>query len=340
MKNYFKNVTSFEDLKAQYKVLLKANHPDNGGELEAMQEINCEYDALFKIWKDKAIKDNTLKEEEKEETAAGTRKKFYTAYGWEGSRYDSNLSIKEIAKSVRIYVKKKYPTCKFSVRTEHASMCREIIMEIKEFPEKMYKTGDDLRKEKIDWNADEIRDLMSKLRNHGFYDMGSFTQEDFVKEYEAACKESSFYALKTDYFKAVLEDVNAFVLSYNRDDSDGMIDYFNTNFYFFGCKFDNCKQVEKVARLKDKKPKDATTPAVVNREKLEEKESLFSVKVGEHTRTHEKLYLVKCLKTLDRKTYLSVVAQIKEIGGYYSTFTHSFIFRTNPEEALKGIKIA
>lgn len=39
-----------------------------------MQEINCEYDALFKIWKDKAIKDNTLKEEEKEETAAGTRK--------------------------------------------------------------------------------------------------------------------------------------------------------------------------------------------------------------------------------------------------------------------------
>lgn len=150
MKNYFKNVTSFEDLKAQYKVLLKANHPDNGGELEAMQEINCEYDALFKIWKDKAIKDNTLKEEEKEETAAGTRKKFYTAYGWEGSRYDSNLSIKEIAKSVRIYVKKKYPTCKFSVRTEHASMCREIIMEIKEFPEKMYKTGDDLRKEKID----------------------------------------------------------------------------------------------------------------------------------------------------------------------------------------------
>lgn len=181
---------------------------------------------------------------------------------------------------------------------------------------------------------------MSKLRNHGFYDMGSFTQEDFVKEYETACKESSFYALKTDYFKAVLEDVNAFVLSYNRDDSDGMIDYFNTNFYFFGCKFDNCKQVEKVARIKDKKPKDATTPAVVNGEKLEEKESLFSIKEGEHTRTHEKLYLVKCLKTLDRKTYLSVVAQIKEIGGYYSTFTHSFIFRTNPEEALKGIKIA
>ena len=71
-----------------------------------------------------------------------------------------------------------------------------------------------------------------------------------------------------------------------------MIDYFNTNFYFFGCKFDNCKQVEKVARLKDKKPKDATTPAVVNREKLEEKESLFSIKVGEHTRTHEKhIYL-------------------------------------------------
>ncbi|WP_243141044.1 MULTISPECIES: hypothetical protein [unclassified Lactonifactor] len=32
MKKYFRNVSSFEDLKSQYKALLKANHPDNGGD--------------------------------------------------------------------------------------------------------------------------------------------------------------------------------------------------------------------------------------------------------------------------------------------------------------------
>ena len=70
---YFKNVESYDDLKNQYKKLLKANHPDNGGNDEVMKEINVEYDALFAIWKDKAARGNTLNEEEKEETAQSTR---------------------------------------------------------------------------------------------------------------------------------------------------------------------------------------------------------------------------------------------------------------------------
>ena len=50
---YFKNVKSYEDLKKQFKALLKANHPDNGGDAEIMKEINVEYDALFPIWKNR-----------------------------------------------------------------------------------------------------------------------------------------------------------------------------------------------------------------------------------------------------------------------------------------------
>ena len=46
IKKYFKNINSLEQLKNNYKELLKANHPDNGGNLETMQDINCEYDAL------------------------------------------------------------------------------------------------------------------------------------------------------------------------------------------------------------------------------------------------------------------------------------------------------
>lgn len=41
-----------------------------------MQEINAEYDVMFKIWKDRAAKDNTLNEEEKAETAQSTRSYF------------------------------------------------------------------------------------------------------------------------------------------------------------------------------------------------------------------------------------------------------------------------
>ena len=52
MSKYFKNIKSFEDLKNQFKLLARKNHPDAGGDAEIMKEINCEYDALFPIWKE------------------------------------------------------------------------------------------------------------------------------------------------------------------------------------------------------------------------------------------------------------------------------------------------
>lgn len=51
---YFKNVNTLEELRRQYKELLKKHHPDNpNGSTEATQEINAEYDRLFKLLKDK-----------------------------------------------------------------------------------------------------------------------------------------------------------------------------------------------------------------------------------------------------------------------------------------------
>ncbi|WP_251616875.1 molecular chaperone DnaJ [Senimuribacter intestinalis] len=49
---FFKNIETLEDLKAQYKKLAMANHPDRGGDLETMKAINAEYDDLFKMVKD------------------------------------------------------------------------------------------------------------------------------------------------------------------------------------------------------------------------------------------------------------------------------------------------
>ena len=358
MSKYFKNVKSYNELKSTYKELLKANHPDNGGDLAKMQEINAEYDVLFRIWKDKAIKDDTITKEEEQETARSTRKKFYTAFGWEGSRYDSNLTLKEIAVLVRTYVKEKYPTCKFSVRTKYASMCQELHVDIKEFPDQMYKTADNLRiegltkhvkvfdsKEKkyVEWDeyTEEVNDMLRTLRRNNIFNLDCWDDEDIFTAYEKALETSPrYYGIKTEFFKSVLDDVDSFVQSYNYDDSDGQIDYFDNNFYYFGCKYDECKQVEKIARINNQTATPATTKETAAPDQIETSGEAFTVTESEHTKTHEKIFLVKCLQTLSRDAYINLNKQMRDIGGYYSKFTHSFIFKNDPTEALKGVKIA
>ncbi|EOT24139.1 hypothetical protein C805_02351 [Eubacterium sp. 14-2] len=51
---YFNNITTLEELRRQYRDLLKKFHPDNkDGSTQATQEINAEYDRLFKLLKDR-----------------------------------------------------------------------------------------------------------------------------------------------------------------------------------------------------------------------------------------------------------------------------------------------
>ena len=54
MAKYFKDVNTLEELSRQYRDLLKRFHPDNtNGSTQATQEINAEYDRLFKVLKDR-----------------------------------------------------------------------------------------------------------------------------------------------------------------------------------------------------------------------------------------------------------------------------------------------
>lgn len=48
---YFKNIETLEQLRKEYKRLVKENHPDNGGSDEAIKIINVEYEELFKVLK-------------------------------------------------------------------------------------------------------------------------------------------------------------------------------------------------------------------------------------------------------------------------------------------------
>ena len=117
------------------------NHPDRGGDEETMKAINNEYDAVFPAFR---LSYNKTAATPTKETAESTRSEFYTQNGWKGSRYDSSRSLKEIAEAVRQFIKEQFPTYKFSVRTKYASMCQELIVEMKEAPCKVYKDYSEL----------------------------------------------------------------------------------------------------------------------------------------------------------------------------------------------------
>lgn len=305
---YFKNIKSYDDLKTQYRKLAIQNHPDMGGKVETMQEINNEYDALFFIWKRKS-------NIETKETAASTRSEFYTQNGWKGENYNRNTSLKDIAKIVRNYVKLQYPTFRFSITTHYASMCQELNIYLTEAPF-------DIIKHESEWNEDE------KLKA-------------WRKEKEGFGK-SIYYR---DDISTMFADIDSFVRSYNREDCDSMIDYFDVDFYYFGVRVADgehpIKIVPRTARIGNANYRDKGITISNNKPKdhTEQPKTAYTYTITEDTDTRDnsKIWLVKINEKLSKDEYITVNQQIKTIGGYYSRFKHAFLFKAEPFEALKNL---
>lgn len=320
--SYFVNVKSLENLKNQFKALAKKNHPDAGGDPEVMKAINQEYDKLFQIWKDRY---NQTAAQPTHETAASTRSEFYTAYGWKGSKYQSGRTTKEVAALVREYVKSNYPGWKFSVRYSHASMCSEVHTELKTAPEPIYKLWQELTQ------AEAINVWMKAMRNRCISERRVLDAEA-EQETAAAYERNDWLKIYTESAEKILKDVEREVNSYCFHDCDGMIDYFDVNFYYFGCKpshdFKVVPKKERSARAEKKAPaKPVTTDP-----DLQEQE--YRVAEDVHTKTGEKIFVVKIVRKLDRDEYLEVAERMKAIGGYYSRFKHGFIFKEDPTDKL------
>lgn len=203
---YFKNVKNVEDLKTAYKKLARENHPDMGGDIEVMKAINNEFDMLVAILPDNA------REEINE-----FRSEFYTQNGWKGENYDINLRTKDIAAKVREFVKMVYPECKFSVTFSTASMCSEVYVTLMESPYRLNKTFEELTDDEL-YNG-----------HYSYY-------YQFGRETDDRQKANFLNQCYTPEVAKIMKDVDRFVSSYRYDDSDGMIDYFDTNFYYFGAK--------------------------------------------------------------------------------------------------------
>lgn len=148
---------------------------------------------------------------------------FYTANGWAGSNYDSKLSTKEIAAKVRAYAKKNFPGFKFSVRSEWSMYTDSMYIELKSGPCVPFVEG----------SRSAERGYMSTMSN--------------VKAWKDELTPEVF---------ASLNAVSNYASSFRYDDSDGMQDYFDTNFYLSIEVSDEYKVIEPKAKKSSVKPEN------------------------------------------------------------------------------------
>lgn len=164
---------------------------------------------------------------------------FYTANGWAGSNYDSKLSTKEIAAKVRSYAKKNFPEFKFSVRSEWSMYTDSMYIELKSGPCVPFVEG----------SRSAERGYMSTM--------------NAVKAWKKELTPEMF---------AVLDAVTVYASSFRYDDSDGMQDYFDSNFYLSIKISDEYKVIEPKAKkcsVKAEKVEEAKEMEAVTVEGLE-----------------------------------------------------------------------
>ena len=148
-------------------------------------------------------------------------KQFYTQNGWEGSHYDRDLDIKEIAKRLRKQLKTKFPKCKFSITIERYSMGQSMSLSLMEAPFTAI-IGQRIREFT---NGEEVFTVKPVDEEHS-----QLNQYAFSDPYESVKGNSNGAILSKEAWDIMKYACKA-AASFNYDDSDGMIDYFDTNFY-------------------------------------------------------------------------------------------------------------
>ncbi len=215
-------------------------------------------------------------------------------------------------------------------------MVQELHVDLLESPIEIYKTFDELT------DVDKVG-LIKKAERNDYFHLTSWNDAELQEELERIWKEhGNFYKCLNDVTSAVISDVDNFVNSYNYDDSDAMIDYFDNNFYYFGCAQNNgmnIKVVPKTARIKNKEgtlsqERRATSPEEDFTEKENGENTQYNIEKSKHTKTGEDIWLVKINDKLERDDFLQEKEKMKELGGYYSKYTHSFVFKEDPSDKL------
>lgn len=137
----------------------------------------------------------------------------YTGYGWAGDDYDATLTTKEIAARIRKQVREKYPASKgykISVTYKSFSGGSSIDVRVKAAPFDLVRPEYLAAYLAEDWEV--IRGWEDEQHVFG----------------------SRFYGKSVRYTEQadeLVDDLKKLTTKYRCSDSDGMIDYFSTNFY-------------------------------------------------------------------------------------------------------------
>lgn len=118
-----------------------------------------------------------------------------------GAKVDEISDIKDIAKAIREYVKKKYPNYKFSVNIDR------------------FAGGQSLR---VNWYQADFNPLVSEEAWGDTRDGKTFSINEYYFETNEKLTKKAI---------AVIKDVRDFYQQYNYDYSDSQSDYYNTRFY-------------------------------------------------------------------------------------------------------------
>ena len=152
----------------------------------------------------------------------------YTGSGWQGKNYNKNLGIVEISKLIKTDLKKKYPECHFSVVTKKFAGGGSISISLMSAPF-----------EPFDNDIERMRRSDFYRQNSVENKIESFQQRHsnrYVQLNQCQLKDTDFengcngVLLTRQCFK-IMKYVYQLSNSFNYDDSDSMIDYFNTNYY-------------------------------------------------------------------------------------------------------------
>jgi len=192
---------------------------------EHIEEQKVNTDVIKEVCGDTDVTQYSEKDEVED-----NKREFYTQHGWKGELYEEtrHLGTVGIAKLIRKRFKNEFPGCKFSVTTESYSGGSAITVALMVADFKVIRDFKDISKEALfDFRERRYNENgIKKAQEEKYHQLNQYALRD---KFDADSWCNGVFL--TEEGHKVMQRVTEIVTAYRYDDSDGQVDYFDTNFY-------------------------------------------------------------------------------------------------------------
>ena len=138
-----------------------------------------------------------------------------------------SISLKDIAKTIREQLKKEFPLCKFSIRTEYYSGGCSLHINLMQSNFKVVRDYKSLTEsEKYNYLSGRSEEQLRSMQEKGYHQLSSYTLRE---EFKTDVWNNGVFL--TEQGHNLFKRVQAMSDYFNWDDSDAQIDYFDVKFY-------------------------------------------------------------------------------------------------------------